>query len=225
MVPEAVGDLIGDVSSRCFAEPDVDDFLLWWGGTLEYWIHVIASGIGRRTGWASQSEIPYITGCPAPSSKSNVKWGDGAVVWPDGVGALIEVKTIPMKAALGKAIEQVPKDMAALVSADWEATLAHQRGSDTYTDPSWWDQRRQMTAPWAVQFALVHGRQPLGDIDDLVRAGVAKGTASLRYRFRGNPPQWLDRLEEAFQQTPRRYEGGGPESAGVMFAWACQIPV
>lgn len=51
--------LVDGIVARLAAEPDVDDFLLWRGGTLEYWIHIVASIVGNRIGtWAARSEIP-----------------------------------------------------------------------------------------------------------------------------------------------------------------------
>ncbi len=105
----------------------LDDFLLWNAGALEYWVHVLISSVGHEVGWAARTEIPYITDCPAPTAGSNEKWADGAVVWPDGLAALIEIKTVPMRAVLGATINQVPRDLAALLATDWEAAPCRAR--------------------------------------------------------------------------------------------------
>jgi hypothetical protein len=217
-------DFVAALADRFTAEPDLDDFLLWWGGTLEYTFHIIASSIGRRAGWASRSEVPYITACLAPSAKTNVKWADAAVRGPHGCGILLEAKTVPMKETLGAAIEQEPKDLAALAAADWAATLSHARGSDTYTDPQWWTERERLTDPWAVQVALVHGRRPLSGIDERVRAGLDRGLRSLRYRFRNQETTWVDRVAEALDKPFMRREISGQDAEGVLFAWLTTIP-
>jgi hypothetical protein len=56
---------------------------------------------------------------------------------------------------LGKAIEQVPKDMAAIIAIDWAATRAQSR--DAYTDVNWWEVMNAMGRPWALHLTLVHG--------------------------------------------------------------------
>jgi hypothetical protein len=61
------------VAARARTEPDLQDFLTWTAGTLEYWLHIIAGAVGRRMGWASKTEVPYITGCPAPTAKTDTK--------------------------------------------------------------------------------------------------------------------------------------------------------
>ena len=123
---QRLADFVGQVVPQCISEPDLDDFFLWWGGTLEYWIHIAASSVGQQARWAARSEIPYITGLPATGAKSNVKWADGAVLWPDGLLVLLEVKSIPMRApALGSSARLIPRDIAALLSADVSGTIVH----------------------------------------------------------------------------------------------------
>jgi hypothetical protein len=112
---------------RCAGDEHVDDFLLWTGGTLEYWVHIAASGVGQAHRWAARSEIPYVTAAPAKSSKTPVKWADGGALFDDGLLALLEVKTIPMRAVLGSSAVHIPGDLAALLCADWPATVQLER--------------------------------------------------------------------------------------------------
>lgn len=64
--------LVHDIAARLSAEADLDDFLGWWGGTPEHWIHICAAAVARRTAWAARSEVPYITAAPAASAKTPV---------------------------------------------------------------------------------------------------------------------------------------------------------
>ncbi len=91
-VPTRVRDFCEALSARLKQEPDLEHFLRWWGGTLEYWIEIAAAAVGRQFGWTAHSEIPYITDCPSPRSKTNVKWADGVFVCDDGFAALLEKK-------------------------------------------------------------------------------------------------------------------------------------
>ncbi len=215
--------LFDEIVARCAAEPGLDDFLLWWGGTLEYWVHVVASGVGNHSaGWAARSEIPYVTGVPASSAKTDVKWADGAVLYDDGLLALLEVKSIPMRTVLGSSAQHIPRDLAALASANWGRSVAHERGSDTYTDAGWWDRRGRVTRPWGLAIGIVHGRRPLvrGALDAF---GVAliRGKAALHNRHSQDPPPWLAIVDAALD-TPLAgpVTIAAPSSEAAVFGWA-----
>lgn len=218
-------ELVEATVDRCAAAEDLDDFLLWWGGTLEYWVHVIASGVGNRAAaWAARSEVPYVTGSPALSSKTDVKWADGAIVWDDGLLALLEVKSIPMRHVLGSSAQHIPRDLAALASADWTRSLAHARGTDTYTDEAWWERRTNVRAAWGVAIGLVHGRKPLTGAVESFEAALLKGQATLRNRHVAERPPWLDAVDRAFASplmARRPIEGATSEA--VVYAWATPV--
>ena len=59
----------------------------------------------------------------AANAKTNVKWADGAVIWPGGTDALVEVKAIPVLRPAK--LQAVVTDLAALLAVDWPATLQH----------------------------------------------------------------------------------------------------
>lgn len=46
-VDARVAKFVERVAGRLAAEPDLDDFLGWSAGTLEYWIHIVAASVGR----------------------------------------------------------------------------------------------------------------------------------------------------------------------------------
>jgi hypothetical protein len=147
-VEPALDEFVDAIAARAEAEPDLDSFLSWTAGTLEYWLHIIASCVGNRSGWASRTEVPYITGCPSPTAKTDTKWADGAARLAGRLGVLLEVKTVPASGSVpGLTIKKIPADFAALLSADWPRTLA--QAPDKYSGAEWVDQRAQMS--------LVHG--------------------------------------------------------------------
>jgi hypothetical protein len=43
---------------------DINYFLAWTAGTLEYWVHILAGSVGKQLGWASNTEVPYVTAAP-----------------------------------------------------------------------------------------------------------------------------------------------------------------
>lgn len=220
-VPPVVNEFCSALAERLGREPDLEHFLCWWGGTLEYWIEIVAAGIGRQFGWTAHSEIPYITGCPSPSSKTNVKWADGVLVTDDGLGVLLEIKTVPMKAKLGGAIEQVPKDLAALLAIDWPLTTTYKPpGADEYTDPKWWDIRTSIRELWGINIALVHGVTELASAGALIDAGVNKGIASLQTRFGQPAPAWMPRLVEVSRKPIFGCDLQDGSSFGQLFVWA-----
>lgn len=222
--------LVTGVVDRCTSEPNLDDFLLWWGGTLEYWIHVVASSVGHQLvgpgGWSARSEIPYITASPALSAKTPVKWADGAVMWDDGLLCLLEVKSIPMRHVLGSSAHHVPTDIAALLSADWSGTLAHERGTDSYTDERWWTRRHDVTRVWGLAIGLIHGRAPLDGAVSAFTNAITSGRATLQNRHRTDPPGWLADVETACDTPLLTHQVIGEddaEAAGAFYAWAAPV--
>lgn len=222
LVHPAVAELTKGVADRVAVEPDLDDFLAWTAGTLEYWVHIIASSVGRRMGWASSTEVPYITGCPSPRSKSDEKWADGAFLFDD-IGVLLEVKTIPMRAAIGATITKVPPDFAALLSLDWKRTL--DRKADKYAGNIWIERRQAMRRLFGLQLTLVHGESELGDVDESVRRGIAKGVAAVEKRFETSEPPWLSELRTAFASPPERLPISADRMSAVLFAWDAEVPL
>jgi len=218
--------LLHDLVARLSTEPDLGDFLGWWGGTLEYWIHICAASVARRSGWSARSEVPYVTAAPASTAKTPIKWADGAVVWPDGQAVLLEVKTIPYRSGLGGAVSAIPSDLAALVAADWPATLAHNAGTDRYTDSDWWTRRHEVRSLAGIQIALVHGRGPMPNPDTDVSDGIEKGIDRLHYRYRNAPalPAWTIPLRTALHAPVVRetLTAGGFEA--VLYAWVAPVP-
>lgn len=219
--------LLDEVGTRIAQEPDLDDFLGWWGGTLEYWIHILTAAVARRSAWAARSEIPYVTGAPAASAKTPLKWADGAFIWRDGAAVLLEVKTIPHRGALGEAVTSIPTDLAALVAADWPATLAHQRLTDRYTDGDWWETRGQIRSLVGVQIAVVHGPRPLPDPDDAVSDGISRGLTRALYRHRkdAESPRWADPVRTALQEPAVRRAIDAPTMQAVLYGWIAAIPL
>ena len=222
--------LVMGVVKRCASEPGLDDFLLWWGGTLEYWVHVVASSVGNQlvgpAGWAARSEIPYITASPALSAKTPVKWADGAVLWDDGLLCLLEVKSIPMRKVLGSSAHHIPTDIVALLSADWPGTVAHERDTDTYTDERWWARRKDVTRVWGLAIGLVHGRAPLEGAASAFANAIIRGRATLQNRHRTDPPGWLANVEAACDAPLIAHQvisQPGGEAAGAFHAWAAPI--
>ena len=222
--------LVTGVVERCASEPGLNDFLLWWGGTLEYWIHIVASSVGNHLvgqgGWAARSEVPYITAAPALSAKTPVKWADGAVLWDDGLLCLLEVKSIPMRKVLGSSAHHIPTDIAALLSADWPGTVAHERGTDTYTDERWWTRRHDVKRVWGLAIGLVHGLAPLEGAADAFSAALNRGRTTLQNRHRADLPGWLANLEAACDAPLISHEPVGTtggEAAGAFYAWAAPV--
>lgn len=217
---------VSAVVDRLEAEPNLDDFLLWLGGTLEYWVHIAASSVGQSEEWAARSEIPYITGAPATSAKTPKKWADGGVLFRDGLLALLEVKTIPMREVLGSSAVHIPSDLAALISTDWPATVALERDTDTYTDPAWWTVKRRPDArPWGVVIAAVHGAALDDTSTAAFQAALTQGTGRVRYRHRELSPSWLDALDSAMGDPLLGGRVVAGESAQArLSAWVVPIP-
>ncbi len=220
---DRVASFVGHVAERLSAEPDLDDFLGWTAGTLEYWVHIVAASVARRQGWASRTEVPYITGCPSPTAKSDTKWADGAMILADGVGVLLEVKTIPYRESLGLTIRKVPTDLAALASADWARTLA--QPLDRYAGAEWADRRATMRAVLGLQLCLVHGA--IDDeqaVDAAVDEGLRSGLATLEHRYRDQEqPDWLPKVQTALTGPSGPHEISGDEYQGVLYGWTVEI--
>jgi hypothetical protein len=137
-------------------------------------------------------ETPLITACPAANAKTNVKWADGALIWPGGTGALVEIKAIPVLRPAK--LQAVATDLAALLAVDWPATLQHPG-----VDERWWQARHDLTEPWALSIALLHGETPLPDGMAWITGQLNAGLAALRRRFPDSPP-WTARTMEALAQ-------------------------
>lgn len=217
-LPEDIAEVLNALGDRMAAEPNLTDFLLWVGGTLEYWIHILFSQVGNERGWACRSEVPYITGAPAPTSKTGVKWADGALVLPSGRAVLLEVKTVPVRTSLGAAVKKVPGDLSALVAIDWAPTMLFQ--PDLYCHPDWVTRRSEIAEVWALQLALVHGP---GDsaIDITLDAELNAGLAPVRARH-GHEP-WFPALVSALQAEPHTYDIRASGASAQLLAWAVPI--
>ena len=133
-VPSRLRSLLGVVAARYWQEPDLEDFLAWRGATLEYWMQMVFAATAGRQAWAAAGEAPLITACPAVTANTRTKWADGAVIWPDGAGALVETKAIPISRPAK--VRDVVADLAALVAVDWPATLECP-GPDAGVDERW----------------------------------------------------------------------------------------
>ena len=119
-----VAGLAQGIAERLGSEPDLDDFLAWTAGTLEYWIHIVASSVAARHGWASRTEVPYVTAAPNPGTKSNIKWADGAMLLDD-LGVLLEVKTIAAREHVaGPTLRKVPARLRCARGAGLEGNRA-----------------------------------------------------------------------------------------------------
>lgn len=223
---QQLADFVAGVIDRCEAEPHLDDFLLWAGGTLEYWVHIVASSVGQAKRWAARTEIPYITGAPALSAKTPKKWADGGVLFDDGLLAMLEVKTIPFRKALGSSAVHIPSDLAALISTDWPATVELGPDKDGYTDLGWWQAKATPGArPWGVAIAAVHGAVFDTETTAAFKAALTQGAGRVRGRHRDVEPPWLDALDAAMgdplvdERVIVR-----PNSAAAFSAWAVPIP-
>jgi hypothetical protein len=211
-----VRSLLGVVAARCWQEPDLEDFLAWRGATLEYWMQMVFAATAGRQAWAATGETPLITACPAVTAKTKTKWADGAVIWPDGAGALVEIKAIPISRAAKT--RDVVGDLAALLAVDWPATLEFP-GPDAGVDERWWQARHDLRKPWALSIALLHGQTPLPDWQTWVPGHLRAGLAALRNRFPGDPP-WVARTGEALAQPVFTDEWSAERQSAAIVAWA-----
>jgi hypothetical protein len=213
-VPSRLRAVLGLVAARCWQEPDLEDFLAWRGASLEFWVQMVFSVIAGRHAWAAVGETPLITACA--TGKTGEKWADGAVFWPDGAGALVEIKAVPvawpeekLRAAVG--------DLAALIAVDWPATLAFAR-HDRGVDERWWQDRHQFGKPWALSIVLLHGPAPLPHWQIWAPRHLDAGLAALRRRF-GGDSLWVARAAEALTHTVFTEEWSGPRQAAAIVAW------
>ena len=211
-----LGELVTSVGERCGREPGLDDFLLWRTGTLAHWLRVVVSGAGNAVGWAARTEVPV--------AASPVARADTAVVWVDGLAALVAVRTAPVGAALGRAMEQVPGDLARLLATDWAATASGPR--DLSTDPGWWRERERVERPWVLHLALVHGDiAAMRDCSAAVRSGITRGLASLEDRAAPERSVRTRRAAACFERPLASVPIEGVSAAAVLLAWAAPIAV
>lgn len=194
----------------------MEDFLAWRGATLEYWLQMVFAAVAGRQTWAAQGETPLVTACPAVRAKTSEKWADGAVIWPDGSGALVEIKAIP--AGKPENMRAVAGDLAALIAVDWPATL-NRPGFDAGVDDRWWADRHRLIQPWALCIALLHGPAAMDAPQVWVPARLQAGLASLRLRF-PDRPSWVIRAEEALARPLFESRWSGERRSAAMLAWA-----
>jgi hypothetical protein len=214
-------EFVAAVANRCLQEPDLDDFLLWNTESLEYWLHVLISSAGHTIGWAPRTTVPYLTAYSAPNGRLTLLRADGAVVWPDGLAAIVEVKTVPMRASLSHTIEQLPQHMAALAATDWAATTSQAR--DLSADAGWWLALKRIERPWGLVLALLHGdRTSMKNCSPLVRAGIKRGLAGVHDHFPG-PARWLATTDASFEKPLHSVAIDGHDAAAVLLAWAAPI--
>ncbi len=214
-MPERLHLLLDSVAKRCWEEPDLEDFLAWRGGTLEPWLQMIFWAVARRLIWAAQGETPLITACPSATAKTNKKWADGALIWPDNAGALVEIKAVPSFKPTN--IQAVVSDLAALVAVDWPATLDIP-GFDAGVDERWWKDRQRVVERWAASIALVHGPVPTASFETWIPGQLTAGLEKLRRRF-PEDPNWFQVTETALSQHFFRSDWAGEHSSAVMLAW------
>lgn len=220
-IDERVLEFSLEIATRLREEPDLDDFLAWRAGTLEYWIHIVASSVASRQGWASRTEVPYVTAAPNPGTKSNTKWADGAMLFGN-LGVLLEVKTIAARRGIiGPTLRKVPQDFAALAALDWPATLLQL--PDQYSGVVWADQRRGMARVSLLQLALIHatkgGLPPAGS----VAAQVRRAATGVDRRLRGQGLLGAaDLVTQTFAGEPLIESMSGRSHEGELYIWAAQ---
>lgn len=212
-------ELVREIAERLQAEPDLDDFLAWTAGTLEYWIHIVASSVAGRHGWASRTEVPYITASPNAGSKSSTKWADGAMLLND-VGVLLEVKTIPSRDGVaGPTLRKAPQDFAAMAALDWKATLLQQ--PDQYSGIVWAERRAAMRHVNLLQLTLVHA--PHGGLPHIgaVRATVRAAASSVCKRLEAQGlTSAASMVEHAFADEPAIWTLSGNSHEAQLYAWS-----
>lgn len=213
---------VSELAERLAGEPDLDDFLSWRGGTLEYWLQLVTIGVARRHGWVADTEIPYVTGRPSSRSRSNVKLADVVAHLGDGGGALFEVKTVAVRQGrVGDRIGSLVDDMAALLATDWNATCQH--SPTNHPDPEWWERRLAMSPVDAFQLTLVHGSRPFPDPRDVYEQVYAGVEGRVSVLGAGGPEEctqsWLNETARALDEPLAVHEIEGPCSAGVLYAW------
>jgi hypothetical protein len=216
-MPSWLRGLLGGGPARCWQEPDLEDFLAWPGATLEYWLRMVFAAVAGRMTWAARGETPLITACPAANAKTNVKWADGALIWPGGTGALVEVKAIPLLRPAK--LQAVATDLAALLAVDWPRPRCSIPGPDAGVDERWWQARHDLTESWALSIALLHGDTPLPDGMAWIAGRPNAGLAALQRRFPDNPP-WTARTMKALAQHIFMDSWSGGQRSVTILAWA-----
>lgn len=216
-------ELVREIAERLQTEPDLDDFLGWTAGTLEYWIHIVASSVARRHGWASRTEVPYITAFPNSGSKSSTKWADGAMLLND-LGVLLEVKTVPARdGVVGPTLRKAPQDFAAMAALDWESTLLQQ--PDQYSGKVWVERRAAMRHVNLLQLTLVHapmGELPhIGAVPRTVRAAASAVCQRLEIQGLTSPASIVER---AFADDPQIWGLSGMTHEAQLYAWSAPLP-
>lgn len=213
------------------SQPNLGDFLLWWGGSLEYWIHINVTTVANRAGRAARSEIPYRTRSrpkgakPAPDGLWT-KWADGAVGLSGGLGLVLEVKCAPCRIEIGTPLYDVGRyDLPALAGLDVDETWRYwhpgERVTDedwvSYTDPSWRDIRSGITEVWGLAFLLVHGPSLHDDLDDAVSTKIEEGLRNAARYGSTLPPDAITRLRHLHSIERLDLEADG--AVGAIFAW------
>lgn len=218
---DRVTEFAREIAERLRSGPDLDDFLAWTAGTLEYWVHVVASSVASRRGWASRTEVPYVTAAPNQGTKSNTKWADGAMLFGD-LGVLLEVKTIAARGAVaGPTLRKVPQDFAALAALDWQATLC--QSPDKYSGTVWADQRGAMSRVALLQLALIHA--PTGQLPprDAVTAVVRLAATGVRRRLGEQGFNYAaDLVERTFAGEPTKWALSATSHEGELYAWRAE---
>jgi hypothetical protein len=214
-VPERLRTLLRLVARRCWTEPDLEDFLAWRGATLEYWAQMVFAAVAGRVTWAAQGETPLITACPSSQAKTSEKWADGALIWPDGAGVLVEIKAVPTSQP--RSMRAVVFDLAALVAVDWQATL-ERPGPDAGVDDRWWQDRHGIVEPWALSIALLHGPTPMASPETWAPDQLKAGLANLHLRF-PQKPDWLFRTGQALSRPFFESKWSGEHRSIAMLAW------
>jgi hypothetical protein len=154
-----------------------------------------------------------------------VKWADSALIGGD-VLVLLEVKTIPMRKAIGSSARRIPADLVALVAGDPDATAIHPRGSDTYVDERWWEARSRFTTAWGVMLAAVHGDKPIDAAEPLLEAEVQKGLQSVEGRCmdHAGSDAWIAATRRAVEAPlVVRHRITGSRGQGSFYAFAAPL--
>lgn len=82
---------------------------------------MVFAAVDGRSMWSALGETPLITASPAVAARTRQKWTDGAVIGPDGAGALVEIKAVLASKPVD--MRSVAADLAPLAAVDWPDTL------------------------------------------------------------------------------------------------------
>jgi hypothetical protein len=183
---------------------------------------MVVSGAGNELAWAARSGVTCFLRDPTTDPGPGEARADGAVVWPDGLAALVATADIAVHGPEHGAIEQVPWELARLLSADWTAMLA--APPDHTTDAAWWRERARVRDLWGLQLALVHGpRHRMLDLSPRVRAGINHGLAAVRAACAPSTPLWFRQVEASFERPLAAVPVDTPDAAGLLLAWGAPI--